>query len=251
MWIKANIKGPHHWPLWGESICDRCIPLTKGQLRAKCFHLMTLPYTLPSRPVSRIWQCQWQWQRCHKYDIYIPFNFLVHIHEIAGQFYSDVDGVLNHWDSIICSTFCSGMDQSKHQSSASVAFARGIHLWPVDSPHKGPVSRKIFPFDGVIMQGVLINKHEEDWNVGRLFAWCIYIAYRGLHWLICETLSQDLVNSRNIEFGWQNKISLWYLTDVWTALLHKIQTNSKRLNLNLATSKLIEIRRYDVQPLVT
>ena len=28
---------------------------------------------------------------------------------------------------------------------------RGIHRWPVNSPHKGPVARKIFPFDDVII----------------------------------------------------------------------------------------------------
>ena len=26
-----------------------------------------------------------------------------------------------------------------------------IHRWPVNSPHKGPVTRKMFPFNGVIM----------------------------------------------------------------------------------------------------
>ena len=44
-----------------------------------------------------------------------------------------------------------GADQRKHQSSASLAFVRGIHRWPVISPHKGPVTRKMFPFDDVIM----------------------------------------------------------------------------------------------------
>ena len=44
-------------------------------------------------------------------------------------------------------------DQTKHQSSASMAFAKGIHRWPVNSPHKGPETRKMFPFDDVIMQG--------------------------------------------------------------------------------------------------
>ena len=39
----------------------------------------------------------------------------------------------------------------KHQSSASQAFVRGIHRWPVNSPHKGPVTRKMFPFEDVIM----------------------------------------------------------------------------------------------------
>ena len=39
--IIENIKAPRHWPLWGISTGDRWIPLTKGQQRGKCFHLMT------------------------------------------------------------------------------------------------------------------------------------------------------------------------------------------------------------------
>ena len=39
--LKKNFKVPLHWPLWGESTGDRWIPLTKGQWRRKCFHLMT------------------------------------------------------------------------------------------------------------------------------------------------------------------------------------------------------------------
>ena len=38
----------------------------------------------------------------------------------------------------------------KHQSSASLAFVRGIHWWHVNSPHKRPATRKMFPFDDVI-----------------------------------------------------------------------------------------------------
>ena len=52
---------------------------------------------------------------------------------------------------IVCSTVCSGADQRKHQCSASLAFVKGIHRSPVDSPHKGPVTRKMLPFDDVIM----------------------------------------------------------------------------------------------------
>ena len=40
------------------------------------------------------------------------------------------------------------------ESSSSLAFVRGIHRWPVDSPHKRPESRKMFPFDSVIMTSV-------------------------------------------------------------------------------------------------
>ena len=41
--------------------------------------------------------------------------------------------------------------RKKHQSPASLAFVRGIHWGPVNSPHKWPVTRKMFPFDDVIM----------------------------------------------------------------------------------------------------
>ena len=47
--------------------------------------------------------------------------------------------------SIFNSTICSTADQIKHQSSASLAFVRGIHRWPMNSPHKGPGTRKLFP----------------------------------------------------------------------------------------------------------
>ena len=54
--------------------------------------------------------------------------------------------------SIVYSIVCSGADQRKDQNSAALAFVRGIHRWPVNSPHKGPVTRKMLPFDDVIME---------------------------------------------------------------------------------------------------
>ena len=70
---------------------------------------------------------------------------------------------------IVNSTVYSGADQRKHQSSASLAFVRGIHRGPVNSPHKWPVTRKMFPFDDVIMindypishQGVRISHYNK------------------------------------------------------------------------------------------
>ena len=59
---------------------------------------------------------------------------------------SPITGVL-----IVYSIVYSGVDQRKYESSASLAFVGGIHRWPVNSPHKGPVTRKMFPFDDVIM----------------------------------------------------------------------------------------------------
>ena len=52
---------------------------------------------------------------------------------------------------IVYSTVHSGPDQRKHQSSASLRFVRAILRWPVNFPHQGPVMRKMFPSDDVIM----------------------------------------------------------------------------------------------------
>ena len=52
---------------------------------------------------------------------------------------------------IVYSTVYSRADQRKHQSSTSLAFVWGIHRWPVNSPHKWPVTQKMFPFHDVIV----------------------------------------------------------------------------------------------------
>ena len=54
---------------------------------------------------------------------------------------------------IVYTTVYSGADQRKHQSSPSLAFFRGIYRWPGNSPHKWPVTRKMFLFDDVTMRG--------------------------------------------------------------------------------------------------
>ena len=66
--------------------------------------------------------------------------WLSHFHSdvIMNAMVSQITGV-----SIVCLAVCSGADQRKHQSSASFAFVRGIHRWPVDFHHKGPVTRKM------------------------------------------------------------------------------------------------------------
>ena len=52
---------------------------------------------------------------------------------------------------IVYSTVYSDVDQRKHQSSASLAFVRGIQWGPMNSPQQWPVRRKTFPFHDVIM----------------------------------------------------------------------------------------------------
>ena len=77
--------------------------------------------------------------------------------------YSDVimGGMASQITSLasVYSTAYSGIDQRKHQRSASLAFVRGIPRSPVNSPHKGPVTRKRFPFNDVIMWPVFSFPH--------------------------------------------------------------------------------------------
>ena len=75
--------------------------------------------------------------------------------EVWGDHYNDVimSTMVSQITSltIVYTTAYQGPDQRKHQRSTSLAFVRGIYQWPVNSPHKGPVMRKMFPFDDVIM----------------------------------------------------------------------------------------------------
>ena len=65
---------------------------------------------------------------------------------------------------IVHSTVYSDEDQRKHQSSPSLAFMQGIHRSPVNSPHKWPVTWKMFPFDDIIMilQLVCISSNNQS-----------------------------------------------------------------------------------------
>ena len=77
---------------------------------------------------------------------------------------------------IVYSTVDSGADQRKHQSSTSLAFVRGIHRGPVNSPHKWPVTRKMVPFDDVIME--LVPRRWPGRGVSH-FTWRAQTSFRG------------------------------------------------------------------------
>ena len=81
------------------------------------------------------------------------YNSLRYCDVIMGVLASQITSL-----TIVYSTVYSDADQRKHQSSASLAFVWGIHRGPVNSPHKWPVTRKMFPFDDVIMY---VMQHNE------------------------------------------------------------------------------------------
>ena len=81
------------------------------------------------------------WYRTPNARILTDYNYV-----IMGAMESQITSL-----AIVYTAVNSDADQRKHQSSASLAFVRGIHRGPVNSPHKGPVTRKMVPFDDVIM----------------------------------------------------------------------------------------------------
>ena len=79
--------------------------------------------------------------------IITSFEALNHYNDvIMGAMVSEITSL-----PIVYSTVYLGADQRKHQIPASLAFVRGIYRWPVDCPHKGPVTQEMLPFGDVIM----------------------------------------------------------------------------------------------------
>ena len=117
--------------------------------------------------VKHIWPRRSRHHRLHY--LYILANSKYHyvLHATPNFFETDMQ---YNWSSkdqitslmILYSTVYSDADQRKHQSSTSLAFLRGIHRGPVNSPHKLPVTRKMLPFDDVIMRRIIFH--------GRCFA---------------------------------------------------------------------------------
>ena len=59
---------------------------------------------------------------------------------------------------------------SKRQKSPHYwPFVRGIHRWPVNFPHKGPVTQKQLPYDDVIIPRFKLCRHNteqfRDWHL--------------------------------------------------------------------------------------
>ena len=86
---------------------------------------------------------------------------------------------------IVYSTVYLSADQRKYQSSASLAFVWGIHRWPVNSPHNGPVMRKMFPFDDVMMFHAILPPYQPaSWNTLH------YTIINKTHMQMCKTHRQ-------------------------------------------------------------
>ena len=136
--------------------------------------------------------------------IYI-YLYLYHYNDvILSAMASQITGV-----SSVCST-------RKHQNSASLAFVRGIHWWPVNSPHKSLVTRKTFSLSDVIM--ICIGK-------------CIFICFcmhLHLYLYLCLYLYLYLnLGVPSVPIWWHffaSEILLWYAWQC-TQFLFRLMTD--------------------------
>ena len=97
-----------------------------------------------SNPVALM---KWLWTDTAKHPYTHGSIYFSHYNDvIMGAMASRITSL-----KVVFATVSSDADQGKHQSSASLAFVRGIHRGPVNSPHKWLVTRKMFPVDDVIM----------------------------------------------------------------------------------------------------
>ena len=125
----------------------------EGSITGKALHTALL--------VSRQFLME-KWVYCHIFQG--CFNGPEAVEEVTQCRYSDVImGTVASQITILMNVYSSVNSGAykKHQSSASLSFVWGIDRWPVNSPHKWPVTRKLFPSDDVITTckvSLLINR---------------------------------------------------------------------------------------------
>ena len=155
----APVPAKQPWWIWINTSCEfimnDCITTTKQSTTKPCAYFLgyTVRKNLTRSKEQRKLTC-WT-KKKHSDTLSIESshcNAFYYNNVIMSTMASQITSL-----TIVYSTVHSGVDQRKHQSSASLAFVRGILQWPVNSPHKGPVTRKMFLFDDVIMRGKLFG----------------------------------------------------------------------------------------------
>ena len=125
-----------HWHLRGRSYNNHILDIMEWSSFGNRHIWVSCPH--PAWFICGIWYC-----RAYNTAATTAWHYN---DVIMGTIASQITSI-----TIVYSTVYSDADQKKYQSSTSLAFVRGIHRGPVNSPHKWPVTRKMFPFDDVIM----------------------------------------------------------------------------------------------------
>ena len=133
--------------------------------------------------------------------------------------------------SIVYSTVYSGADQRTHHSSASMAFVREIH--------RGPVTRKMFPFDAVIMQPVCFSDvmyHMVSLLVLHISQLSIYTYISSIYhmYLMWSTKIFDLMMDSKI-YNTGDKQALWFELNIKFYHVSTMLKCDKLLSFNEST----------------
>ena len=175
-------------PLCGEFTGHWWIPLTKNkrlskQSRRRWFDTLShqlwrqsneTPWKQPVRHIAAKPHSATQLQHMSEWSLqnvkYVCFHcaFKLFHNVYSGGVYpwslhwrqNGLDGVSTHQphDYLLNRLF---KHRSKKTSKLRVTrLSGGIHQWPAISPHKGPVTRKMFPFDDVIM---ILGQYDRPW----------------------------------------------------------------------------------------
>ena len=135
-------------------------------------------------------------------NIPLKANSLLRINNLWQWRHNVRDGVSNHRHLDCYSTACSCPHQWKHQSSASLAFVRGLFQ------HKRPVTRKMFPFDDVIMYNS--NYPQAEDVIGE------YVPWHGRHWLGASSKRFPMISLVLTHWG-RDKMAAFSQTTSWNA----------------------------------
>ena len=146
IWVKITKKNPLHTKSCENDISKKCEPSCSVLWVNAIFTMVHATndmqlYTCKGIATFRLWR-----------KFHFPYMSLEYHYTdvIMTTMASQITSL-----TIVYSTVYSVADQRKHQSSASLALCVGNSPGPVNSPHKGPVTRKMFPLDDVIMHEVL------------------------------------------------------------------------------------------------
>ena len=115
----------------------------------------------------------------------------------------------------VYSTAYSDADQRKHQSSASLAFVHGIHRGSVNSPHKWPVTQKMFPFDDVIMRCRWLASTLRYYDTGRDIPFNrVRLLFLNVSLVVMSSIHLSMTRSSHGRSDWFHEISqpfeCWY-----------------------------------------
>ena len=124
----------------------------------KEMHFVVYHFSIPTMCVCLLIEAEWRiYASVNQSSLVLSFDEKINKLKRYGDVTMGVIASQITSLTIVYSSVYSDADQRKHQSSASLAFVRRIHRSPVNSPHKWPVTRKMFPFDDVIMFKIKIQ----------------------------------------------------------------------------------------------